>query len=65
MNAILNYFRTFAAEEDGAQAIEYALLVAVVSLTILVAMKSGIGTTFNTWLSKVAACLSSGSTCTN
>lgn len=65
MQSILNYFRDFAAEEDGAQAIEYALLVAVVSLVILIAMRTGIGDTFATWLSKVSACLTAGTTCTN
>lgn len=65
MQGFINYFRSFVAEEDGAQAIEYALLVAVVSLSILIAMRTGIGSTFGTWLSKVSTCLSSGSTCTN
>jgi pilus assembly protein Flp/PilA len=44
-------------DEEGAQVIEYALVVAVVSIGLVVLMKSSIGTDlFTTWLDKVKAC---------
>lgn len=35
MNKLLSSTRTFAIEEDGAQILEYALIVAVVSITLI------------------------------
>jgi pilus assembly protein Flp/PilA len=62
MNNISQQFGTslqsFFREEEGAQVIEYALVVAVVSIGLIVLMKSSIGTDlFTTWLNKVKACL--------
>ncbi|MDR2299151.1 MAG: Flp family type IVb pilin [Comamonas sp.] len=49
----------FARDEEGAQIIEYALIVAVVSLGLIALMStSGLG--FDTWLGKVKACLTGG-----
>ncbi|MNR46293.1 Flp/Fap pilin component [compost metagenome] len=56
--------QSFARDEEGAQVIEYALVVAVVSIAIVLLMKSSIGTTlFSTWLTRVSTCLGTG-TCT-
>jgi pilus assembly protein Flp/PilA len=63
MNQLLirarNFMSSFAKEEDGAQVIEYALIVAVVSIALVVAL-SGLttGNYFTTFVNRVAACLS-------
>lgn len=62
MNQILNYFRTFAREEEGAQVIEYALIIAVVSIALVL----GLATLNDNWgnfIQRVADCLNSGATC--
>lgn len=71
MNKIAQQFghsiQSFVRDEEGAQVIEYALVVAVVSIGLIVLMKSSIGTDlFTTWLNKVKACLGAttgGATC--
>jgi pilus assembly protein Flp/PilA len=54
-----NFLSSFAKEEDGAQVIEYALIVAVVSIALVIAL-SGLttGNYFATFVGRVAACLS-------
>jgi len=55
-----------AVEEDGAQIIEYALIVAVVSLGLMLLIQTGLlsqGGSFEQWLTRVGTCLTSG-TCT-
>ena len=52
-----------ATEEDGAQIIEYALIVAVVSLGLMVLIQTGLlanGGAFSTWLTNVGTCLTTG-----
>ena len=62
MNQLLSSIRTFAIEEDGAQILEYALIVAVVSLGLIALMATdSIG--FDAWISKVSGCLADGTTC--
>ena len=60
MQQVLNYFRNFAREEDGAQAIEYALIVAVLSLFILGILRSGVSESLSQWLTNVTTCLTDG-----
>ncbi|MBS0449732.1 MAG: Flp family type IVb pilin [Proteobacteria bacterium] len=53
---MLEQLRGLAVEEDGAQIIEYALIIAVVSLTLILAMNvTDLG--FAGWLSRVKSCL--------
>ncbi|MEG1455005.1 MAG: Flp family type IVb pilin [Comamonas sp.] len=60
-----NSLQSFASDEEGAQVIEYALVVAVVSIGLILLMKSSISTTlFTDWLTKVKACLTNSATCT-
>jgi pilus assembly protein Flp/PilA len=56
--------RSFAREEDGAQVIEYALIIAVVSIALIVLLKGLTGTTggFTTFITHVTNCLS-GTSC--
>ena len=59
MNQLLSSIRTFAIEEDGAQILEYALIVAVVSLILIAAMNvTDMG--FDAWITKVQGCLADG-----
>jgi pilus assembly protein Flp/PilA len=48
----------FAREEDGSQVIEYALIIAVVSIALVIALRQlTTGTSFNTFISRVQNCL--------
>lgn len=56
-------FKKFIAQEDGAQVIEYALIIAVVSIALIIALKGLTGTGgFPDFISKVGNCLTG--TCT-
>ncbi len=54
----------FFREEDGAQVIEYALIIAVVSITLIVALKTLNGSDFTDFITRVASCLKGASSCT-
>ncbi|VTU26419.1 Flp pilus assembly protein, pilin Flp [Variovorax sp. PBS-H4] len=63
MNSISNFFRNLAVEEDGAQIIEYALIVAVVSLGLILLVQTGLlanGGSFAQWMTRVGTCLTTG-----
>lgn len=63
-SSMYQQLRGLAVEEDGAQIIEYALIVAVVSLGLILLMKTDLlGTGFSTWITKVNDCLTGGATC--
>ena len=58
--------RTFAREDDGAQVVEYALIIAVVSIALVIALKAlTSGNTFSGFISRVALCLSGGACAAN
>ncbi len=66
MNAIKNAIVNFAREEDGAQVVEYALIIAVVSIGLVAALGTGannIEENFTGFLLRVQTCLA-GTTCT-
>jgi pilus assembly protein Flp/PilA len=59
MDKLISSIRSFATEEDGAQILEYALIVAVVSLGLIALMATDtIG--FSAWITKVSGCLADG-----
>jgi pilus assembly protein Flp/PilA len=64
MNKLFSSIRSFAIEEDGAQVIEYALIIAVVSIALVVALRalttSG-GGSFSSFIGRVANCLTTSS----
>lgn len=62
MNTIQNFIRDFAREDDGAQVIEYALIIAVVSIALILAIKS-IDGSLSGFVTRVTDCLTAGSTC--
>jgi len=56
--------RSFAKDEDGAQVVEYALIIAVVSIALVIALQGLTkGGYFATFINRVSACLTT-TTCT-
>jgi pilus assembly protein Flp/PilA len=54
----------FLQEEDGAQVVEYALIIAVVSIALVVALQAlTTGTSFSDFITRVENCLKTGGTC--
>jgi pilus assembly protein Flp/PilA len=63
MNTFTHAMTRFAQEEDGAQVVEYALIIAVVSIVLVLALGnsgSGIASKFGTFVTRVGTCLSTG-----
>ena len=64
MNQLMKSIRSFAIEEDGAQIIEYALIIAVVSIILVIALQGlTTGNYFTSFIARVGACLTT-TTCT-
>ena len=63
MDKLLSSIRTFAVEEDGSQVIEYALIIAVVSITLVVALRNLTGSNFSAFIGRVGTCLTDGAAC--
>lgn len=61
MTTMFNGIKRFVREEDGAAAIEYALLAAFISL-VLVAVLPGVKTTLNSIWTKIATGLTTANT---
>ena len=63
MNSFLTQFnnsiRSFAKEEEGAQVVEYALIIAVVSIALVVALQAltAAGGGFGVFITRVTTCL--------
>lgn len=64
MNKLLNKINSaigsFVKEEDGAQVVEYALIIAVVSIGLVLALNSnggGLSAKFATFITRVGNCL--------
>ena len=54
--------RSFAKDEEGSQVVEYALIIAVVSIALVVALRDLTGTSFSGFITRVGTCLA-GVTC--
>ena len=71
MNSFLTQFnnsiRSFAKDEEGAQVVEYALIIAVVSIALLVLLRglTDTGGGFSTFITRVGNCLSGTNTGTS
>jgi pilus assembly protein Flp/PilA len=64
MTATKEMLASFAREEDGSQVIEYALIIAVVSIALALGLKAlATGTTFSDLITRVDNCLKAGGTC--
>jgi pilus assembly protein Flp/PilA len=57
MNKLTQLIRSFAVEDDGAQVIEYALIVAVVAIALIVALRGLLGSNFLGFIARVDTCL--------
>jgi len=55
--------KQFMREEDGAQVVEYALIIAVVSIALVLAVKGLSGGSFTDFITRVNNCLKTGGTC--
>ena len=61
LNTVKNSAASFAKEEDGAQVVEYALIIAVVSIGLVIALGVGAGSIaskFAAFVTRVGVCLS-------
>ena len=57
LTPINQYIRTFVKDEEGSQVVEYALIIAVVSIALVVALQALTGTTFTGFIGRVNTCL--------
>ncbi|HEV2610997.1 MAG TPA: Flp family type IVb pilin [Noviherbaspirillum sp.] len=59
LDAFKNSIRAFAKEEEGAQVVEYALIIAVVSIALVIALQAltAAGGGFATFITRVTTCL--------
>ncbi len=57
LNSVNSSIRSFAKDEDGAQVVEYALIIAVVSIALVIALSSIGGANMTTFVARVTACL--------
>lgn len=56
ISSIRSSVTSFAKEEDGAQVIEYALIIAVVSIALVLGLQ-GLDGQFGTFITRVGTCL--------
>lgn len=62
-NATRNSVGAFMQDEEGAQIVEYALIIAVISLVLIVALRELNGTSFSEFIGIVGGCLTDGASC--
>ncbi|NBS98097.1 MAG: Flp family type IVb pilin [Betaproteobacteria bacterium] len=68
MNKLIQSFRNgaveFARDEEGAQVVEYALIIAVVSIALVAALQALTkDASFTGFIGRIKTCLTAGSTC--
>jgi pilus assembly protein Flp/PilA len=63
MDKVLQTVQAFAKDDDGSQVIEYALIIAVVSITLVVALRDLTTGDFGTFIGRVGTCLTNGTAC--
>jgi pilus assembly protein Flp/PilA len=67
LTAARNSIGSFSREEEGAQVVEYALIIAVVSIALVIALSdqtTGLRASFATLVTRLTTCFTAGSTCT-
>jgi pilus assembly protein Flp/PilA len=57
LNTVFNSVLSFVKEEDGAQVVEYALIIAVVSIALVLALQGLGGGAFADFIDRVDTCL--------
>lgn len=63
MNTLKQALARFLREDDGAQVVEYALIIAVVSIALVLALgnsATGLSSQFSSFVTRVGTCLSTG-----
>jgi pilus assembly protein Flp/PilA len=63
LNAASKAVKSFTGDDEGAQVVEYALIIAVVSIILVVALRNLTGTSFNGFITRVATCLTTSASC--
>lgn len=63
MSKLFDSIRSFAIEDDGAQVVEYALIIAVVSIALILLLKALGDSDFSTFINRVGNCLSVANGC--
>jgi len=67
MNAFLKSanqtIRSFVRDEEGAQVVEYGLIIAVVSIILVVALRDLTGASFSGFITRVGTCLTTSAAC--
>jgi pilus assembly protein Flp/PilA len=65
ITSLKNTVVAFAQEEEGAQVVEYALVIALVSIGLALALKTafgGTGSAFDTLVTRVKSCFAANAT---
>ena len=64
-STVTNSIHSFAKDEEGAQVVEYALIIAVVSIALVVALRAltAGGGGFATFITRVTTCLTGPGPC--
>ena len=57
LTPINQYIRTFVKDEEGSQVVEYALIIAVVSIALVTALQALNGDSFTGFIGRVNTCL--------
>ena len=57
MDRMTRFFRSLALEDNGAQVIEYALIIAVVSIALVIALGGVSSADFSSFIARVNTCL--------
>jgi pilus assembly protein Flp/PilA len=60
MQCLLPPLLALLRDDDGAQVIEYALLIAVVAIALVIALRDVAGPNFVNWMTRVSGCLTGG-----
>jgi pilus assembly protein Flp/PilA len=63
LKAVKQSVQSFAREDEGAQVVEYALIIAVVSIILVVALRNLTGTSFSGFITRVGTCLTTSASC--
>ena len=62
MDKFINTLRSFIRDEEGAQVIEYALIIAVISIILVLGLQSLNGG-FGAFINRVKTCLTTANAC--
>ena len=62
LDTIKNLMYAFLKDEEGAQIVEYALIIATISIALIVLIEP-LKTSFGTWVGRVTTCLTAGENC--